>query len=147
MEENGLRALNNLHPLRHLKCLHLGMNRIVEVAELEKLAAHSELIEITLGNSPVARKQAYRPMLVKKIPTLRVIDGREVTAEERDHVELLFAPSEVSHRVPREIPPLRAFTQCAAASTDTLDKVAGWTLPLAGERGSETSYNSSTGVW
>lgn len=34
-------------------------------------------------------------MLVKKIPTLRQIDGREVTPEERDHVELLFAPSEV----------------------------------------------------
>ena len=31
MEENGLRSLNNLHSLRHLKCLHLGMNRIVEV--------------------------------------------------------------------------------------------------------------------
>jgi hypothetical protein len=57
MEENGLRSLNNLFPLRHLKSLHLGMNRIVEVAELEKLAAHTELVEITLGNSPVARKQ------------------------------------------------------------------------------------------
>jgi len=32
---------------------------------------------------------------VKKIPSLRVIDGREVTMEERDHVEMLFAPSEV----------------------------------------------------
>eukprot|EP00976_Prorocentrum_cordatum_P064654 1177574-Prorocentrum_minimum.AAC.1 len=34
-------------------------------------------------------------MLVKKIPSLRVIDGREVSPEERDHVEMLFAPSEV----------------------------------------------------
>jgi hypothetical protein len=61
MEENGLRSLNNLFPLRHLKSLHLGMNRIVEVAELEKLAAHTELVEITLGNSPVARKQVRSP--------------------------------------------------------------------------------------
>jgi hypothetical protein len=58
IEENGLRSMSNLHPLWHLKCLHLGMNRIVEVAEIEKLAVHTELMEITLSNNPVARKQA-----------------------------------------------------------------------------------------
>ncbi|KAK3285999.1 hypothetical protein CYMTET_6418, partial [Cymbomonas tetramitiformis] len=94
IEENGFRSLANLHPLRHLKCLALGQNRVVEISELERLAAHTELLEITLSNNPVARKQVYRPMLIKKLPSLRIIDGKEISQEERDHVEMLFAPNE-----------------------------------------------------
>jgi len=46
-----------------LHALHLTCNRIVEVAEVEKLVVHTELYELTLLSNPVTRKQVYRPMV------------------------------------------------------------------------------------
>jgi hypothetical protein len=37
-------------------------------------------------------------MLVKRLPSVRTIDGREVSMDERDHVEMLFAPAEVAQQ-------------------------------------------------
>jgi len=94
LEENGLRSLSHLSALVRLQSLHLTCNRISEVAELEKLGAHPELVEITLSNNPVSRKQVYRPMLLRCCPALKYLDGRTVTIEEREHVEQLFTPVE-----------------------------------------------------
>jgi hypothetical protein len=38
----------------------------------------------------VARKQMYRATVVQKVGTLRVLDNREVTLEERERVDCLF---------------------------------------------------------
>jgi Leucine-rich repeat (LRR) protein len=92
MEENGLRSLSHLSPLTRLHALHLTCNRVVEVAEVEKLVAHPELYELTLLSNPVTRKQVYRPMVLRHCPGLRYLDGKEVTMEERDHVDYLFSP-------------------------------------------------------
>ena len=70
--------------------LFLGYNRISDIAELDKLEEITFLLEITMSNNPVARKQLYRPKLLRKLPTLKFIDGREVTNEERERMELLF---------------------------------------------------------
>jgi hypothetical protein len=63
-------------------------------------------LELTLANNPVARKQLYRPSLIRKLPTLKFIDGKEVTLEERERVELLYIqdasrPSPVFFQDPR----------------------------------------------
>ena len=71
MEENGLRSLSHLAPLVRLQSLHLAQNRVVEVTELEKLAAHPDLIEVTLVSNPITRKQVYRPLLLKSCPGVR----------------------------------------------------------------------------
>ena len=64
----------------------------VEVAEVEKLVVHTELYELTLLSNPVTRKQVYRPMVLRHCPGLKFLDGKEVTMEERDHVDYLFSP-------------------------------------------------------
>ena len=38
LEENGLKSLNNLHPLLSLHCLYLGGNRISEALDLDRLS-------------------------------------------------------------------------------------------------------------
>jgi Leucine-rich repeat len=48
------------------------------------------LLEISLGSNAVARKQLYRIAIVIRFPQVVVIDGKEVTDEERQraHVSL-----------------------------------------------------------
>jgi len=90
LEENGLRSLEQLSPLPQLQTLALGANRIGDINELEKLDALPNLLHIVLANNPVARKQLYRPTLIRKLPTLKLIDAREVSPEERERSDLIF---------------------------------------------------------
>eukprot|EP00965_Chrysotila_dentata_P129658 4286270-Pleurochrysis_carterae.AAC.1 len=47
--------------------------------------------QIAVSNNPFSRKQLCRPSLIRRLPTLTHIDGREVTAEERERSELVFS--------------------------------------------------------
>ena len=89
MEENGLRSLSNFN-LPNLQSLYLGLNRVGDVAELDKLSTIPFLMELSLNSNPIARKQLYRANCVRRLPTLKFIDGREVSYEERERVELMF---------------------------------------------------------
>ena len=64
------------------------------MGELDKLGPpHGlpSLLNVALSNNAVARKQLYRPSLLRRLPSLKLIDGREVGLEERDRAELIFA--------------------------------------------------------
>ena len=81
LEENGLRSLDGLAPLPKLQTLCLGNNRILDIGEIDKLGPPlglPALLHITLSNNAVARKQLYRPSLLRRLPSLKLIDGREV---------------------------------------------------------------------
>jgi len=91
MEENGLKSLSNLVPLPRLQALHLGANRVADMADLDKLSPLPNVLELTLANNPVARKQLYRATTIMKLPSLRVLDGKEISIEERDRVDILFS--------------------------------------------------------
>ena len=47
-----------------------------------------ELTEISLISNPVAKKGMYRSSVLKKFPYLRVLDGFDITEEDRDKVAL-----------------------------------------------------------
>ena len=57
---------------------------------MDKLSSIPFLMELSLNSNPVARKQLFRANCVRRLPTLKFIDGREVTYEERERVELMF---------------------------------------------------------
>lgn len=69
MEENGLRSLSNIADLQRLQALHLGYNRVADTSEIDRLAGLTELLEISLVNNPVVRKQVYRGVLLGKVKT------------------------------------------------------------------------------
>ena len=86
--------------------MYLGFNRIADIAELDKLGSIPFPLEMTLGNNPVARKQLYRPSLIHRFPTLKFVDGKEISIEERERVELLFMQDRstlVFHQDPRTV--------------------------------------------
>ncbi len=39
------------------------------------------------SNNPLARKHQYRPTLIRRIPSLSLIDGKEITADERERTD------------------------------------------------------------
>lgn len=104
LEDNALRYLDHLGPLPQLVELHLGSNRVVELSELDKLDAVPRLEVICLANNAAARKQLYRPSLLRRLPSLRCIDTREVSQEERSQAELIFASND--SRVRQLLPPV-----------------------------------------
>eukprot|EP00795_Rhopilema_esculentum_P008396 gene8396-14373_t len=89
-EENRLRELANLEHLSNLQRLFIGLNRIQESAEIERLERLSNLIELSVIGNPVSRRLMHRPMLVFRQPNLISIDGMPVTNEERTKAELYF---------------------------------------------------------
>merc|ERR1712008_362658 len=49
-----------------------------------------QLLIFNIAQNPVARKPMYRLHVIQALPAVRAIDGREVTAEEREKAELLL---------------------------------------------------------
>ena len=76
----------------NLQSLYLGLNRVNDLAELDKLASIPFLMELSLNSNPISRKQLFRANCVRRLPTLKFIDGREVTYEERVRSVSLFCP-------------------------------------------------------
>eukprot|EP00927_Polykrikos_kofoidii_P060458 TRINITY_DN55439_c0_g1_i1.p1 TRINITY_DN55439_c0_g1~~TRINITY_DN55439_c0_g1_i1.p1 ORF type:complete len:1435 (-),score=232.12 TRINITY_DN55439_c0_g1_i1:221-4525(-) len=91
VEDNGLKSLDHLGPLPRLRALYLSLNRIGEFSELEKLRNLRHVLMIHLANNPVARKPLYRAHVINNVGTVRAIDGKEVTDDEREKVEQLLA--------------------------------------------------------
>ena len=94
VEENGLRSLSNFPVLPSLTVLSAAGNRISDVIELEKLCRVCDAREVSFANNPVTRKQLYRTSVVGMFPNVRVVDGREVTQEERERsLHVLHQPT------------------------------------------------------
>ncbi|CEL97089.1 unnamed protein product [Vitrella brassicaformis CCMP3155] len=89
IEDNGLKSLSNFGPLPRLRALFCSLNRISDLQEVEKIADLKGLVQISLAQTPVSRKPLYRPGLVRLLPSLRLIDGKEVTDEEREKAEMM----------------------------------------------------------
>ncbi|XP_042074127.1 leucine-rich repeat-containing protein 9 isoform X2 [Haplochromis burtoni] len=95
LAQNRIRELNHLDPLIELRKLSLDMNKLQDIAELDKLEALPSLKELSVVGNPVARNSVHRPAVVLRLPQLQVLDGVDITLEERTRVELLNADSSV----------------------------------------------------
>lgn len=91
LQENGLKVLSALTVLQTLQVLNLSSNRVSDIREVENLAALPYLVDLTLTSNPVARKQLYRPTVLRSLDLLRKLDGREASEEEKAHAAQLFA--------------------------------------------------------
>ena len=88
LEDNGLRNLQNIEKLERLQSLFMSGNRVPEFREVDRLSELPHLMEIALMNNPVARKPNYRNAIIKRLPALIVLDGKEISNEERQRIEL-----------------------------------------------------------
>lgn len=87
LEDNGLRNLANVEKLERLQSLFASGNRLAEFWEVDRLAELPHLMEISLLNNPMARKPNYRNAIIKRLPALIILDGKEISPDERVRVE------------------------------------------------------------
>lgn len=76
-----------MEKLERLQSLFVSGNRIPEFWEVDRLSELPHLMEIALMNNPVSRKPNYRTAIIKRLPALIVLDGKEITPEERMRIE------------------------------------------------------------
>ncbi|XP_049595742.1 leucine-rich repeat-containing protein 9 isoform X1 [Syngnathus scovelli] len=88
LTENRIRELNHLYPLVELRKLFLGMNKLQDITELEKLDVLPSLMELSVVGNPVARNSLHRPAVMRCLGQLQVLDGMTVTIEERTRAEI-----------------------------------------------------------
>ena len=76
-----------MEKLERLQSLFMSGNRVPEFWEVDRLSELPHLMEIALMNNPVSRKPNYRNAIIKRLPALIVLDGKEITPEERQRIE------------------------------------------------------------
>jgi hypothetical protein len=64
---------------------------VAELTDIDRLSHLPALLELVLLNNPCARKPLYRPTSLRKLVTLRVLDGRDVAPDERERADLLLS--------------------------------------------------------
>lgn len=72
MEDNGIRRLSHLSMLPALRCLQLGGNRVLDMAEVLKLAEATSVVDLSLAGCPVSRKPGYRTAVLMRLDHLQV---------------------------------------------------------------------------
>ena len=87
LEDNGLKSLTNIEKLERLQSLFVSGNRIQEFYEVDRLGELPQLMEVAVMNNPMARKPNYRTAIIKRLPQLIILDGKEISAEERLRIE------------------------------------------------------------
>ncbi|KAL5493183.1 hypothetical protein EMCRGX_G014321 [Ephydatia muelleri] len=83
IEENRLKELCNFSSFVNLERLYIGMNRIQDFGEVEKLCDLPQVMELSLISNPVSRRLQHRSFLITTLPSLLSLDGVTITPEER----------------------------------------------------------------
>ncbi|KAJ3213041.1 Leucine-rich repeat-containing protein 9 [Clydaea vesicula] len=105
LRENRIKTLCHFDCLPNLQKIFLQGNRIQEISELEKFKLPN-LQEISLTGNSVSRRQIFRVTLIMRCPNLLVIDGKDVTEEERLRVEgFLSEQNQLKEDVAKILPP------------------------------------------
>lgn len=76
MEDNGIRRLSHLSLLPALRCLQLGGNRVLDMAEVLKLTEATSVADLSLAGCPVSRKPGYRTAVLMRLEHLQVSSHR-----------------------------------------------------------------------
>ena len=73
---NIIKPLTHINKLQKLENLQLEGNRINELSEIDHLSDILSLKDMILHSNPIAKKQLYRQMVIKKLPQLKILDGK-----------------------------------------------------------------------
>ncbi|WFD29603.1 U2 snRNP complex subunit [Malassezia sp. CBS 17886] len=80
--------------LPYLVSLVLTNNAVAEFRQIVHLRQLRHLEFLSLLDNPVSRQEHYRAFVVWRLPSVRVLDFRRVTAKDREHAQRLFATSD-----------------------------------------------------
>jgi len=81
---NSIATLDGLHPCVKLHTLFMSNNKIKSMDELTKLTQLPELANLLLQGNPIYEgftKREVAPMVLKRLPNLKSLDGEMVTGD------------------------------------------------------------------
>eukprot|EP00471_Norrisiella_sphaerica_P008876 CAMPEP_0184498622 /NCGR_PEP_ID=MMETSP0113_2-20130426/39426_1 /TAXON_ID=91329 /ORGANISM="Norrisiella sphaerica, Strain BC52" /LENGTH=710 /DNA_ID=CAMNT_0026886221 /DNA_START=113 /DNA_END=2245 /DNA_ORIENTATION=- len=102
LRRNGIHTVLGLEQCSALHRVFLSDNKISSFDSLESLFRLKSLGELTLDGNPVATNRYYREYLVDRIKTLRALDMRRVTEEEKRVATMVIKNDENLERQRRE---------------------------------------------
>mmetsp|Transcript_23574 Transcript_23574/g.20475 ORF Transcript_23574/g.20475 Transcript_23574/m.20475 type:complete len:386 (-) Transcript_23574:132-1289(-) len=100
IDDNGLRNFSNIQKLYKLHHLFANSNRISDFPDIDRLVDLPYLKELELSSNPVVRKPGYRSAVLRKLPLLLYLDGKEISQEERERSDQLVNYPEVKMAQP-----------------------------------------------
>jgi hypothetical protein len=74
-----------------VQVLEVSNNRLTELEEIDYLVPLRSLSDFRVANNPMTKKHLYRPSVINRLASLSMLDGREVTRDERERATTLFA--------------------------------------------------------
>eukprot|EP00055_Hartaetosiga_balthica_P004621 m.12422 g.12422 ORF g.12422 m.12422 type:complete len:433 (+) comp3995_c0_seq3:274-1572(+) len=80
---NNIQIIQNLESVESLEKLDLTINFIFNVKDVDRLKANQHLRELYLTGNPCTTYNGYREYVVTALPSLQLLDGKEVLKSER----------------------------------------------------------------
>jgi Leucine-rich repeat (LRR) protein len=143
LHHNEMRSLVNIGPLPALRILDLSYNRIVDTSQIVFIGETrlcTNLEQLRLNNNPMARKAAYRTVIVSSIPSLQKLDNVKVSIEDQERVAA--ASAAVIGSVPMST---NLLNRTVPPSSSTYTNSASWSNRVTNVAISSSSTSSSPG--
>ncbi|KAE9550485.1 hypothetical protein FO519_006304 [Halicephalobus sp. NKZ332] len=90
IENLGVTRKNIGEQLPNLKTLILTNNNLQELGDIDSLSSCERLEYLSLQGNPLSHKQHYRPYVIYKLKSVRVLDYKRVKLAERQAADKLF---------------------------------------------------------
>lgn len=85
---NQIEKLNGIEKLKTLKVLYMSNNKVASWAEFDRLKQLPSLEELLFTGNPLERAHMeagdWRLQAIKRLPTLKKLDGKPIDPEERE---------------------------------------------------------------
>ncbi|OQR81027.1 hypothetical protein ACHHYP_16851 [Achlya hypogyna] len=151
MDDNSLRSLVYFYPLTRLQVLDLSNNRLPDLEEVERLQPLIPIVqELWVLNNPLAKRHLCRSTIIYRYSSLKCLDGKDITLEERERVEVLFMHDRtmVAPSLPPAVSSAIANAPTFAASSKTSVKLTAMSFEslIGGQRRQQNITNNNAVV-
>lgn len=89
IEDNSLKNFHHIQKLYKLQHLFAINNKINDIPDVERLCELPYLKELELAGNPISRRNGYKIAIIKKLPQLIYLDGKEITVDEKEKYEVM----------------------------------------------------------
>jgi hypothetical protein len=91
VSRNSLASLEGVEFMEKLSTLNISYNKIIDMSELLRMRGLHQVVELDLRMNPVCKQESYRLFVIKYLPRLKRLDGKDISTAERARSERLFS--------------------------------------------------------
>ena len=99
---NQITSLKYFKDMKNLKELSLANNNISDINEIRYLSSCKNLKKLWLKGNPISKYREYRQYIINYLPNLEKLDDIEITASERQNLNVGNYPIEMNRNIIRK---------------------------------------------